>query len=374
MKAEIFRGDKLRIARLLKGLSQKELGDKVATSRQFIHQLETEARSPADDIIEAFCEILQVERSFFYQPIGNDVKPEQCHFRKRRTTQVGLVYRVLAYSTIFEELVSYLNDFLDLPQPEFPTIEHQKEPYSNLEIEQAADICRTKWKLGLDTPISNIARVLENYGVIITQFRGVSEKVDALSVNRRFPIIIRNSAKESICRLRFDLAHELGHFVLHDGVETGEPTTEAEADKFASAFLFPRIAFQKEFPSFRGKRLNWDLIYRLKMRWGLSAKAIIYRAHYLGLIDAIQYRSANVLLNKTGQSKVEKFDDQIKPEEPELLTNALKVMKNERGITPSQIAKCLGIKPELLSEIIGIEIPSDPTVSNIIPLFRRKFI
>lgn len=371
MKVNSFCGDKLRLGRLLNGFSQKDLGDKISTSRQFIHQLETENRFPAEDIVNAFCEILNVERDFFFQPIGNDVKPDQCHFRKRRTTPVGLVYRVLAYSTIFEELVAFLNDFLNLPKPSFPAIEHQKEPLSNLDIENAAEKCRSKWKLGLDTPIANLIRVLENFGIVITQFKGVSEKVDALSVNRRFPIIIRNQAKGSVCRLRFDLAHELGHFILHDGLETGEPPTEAEADKFASAFLFPRKAFQKEFPNFIGRRLNWETIYRVKIRWGVSAKALIYRAHFLGMMDALQYRTANVHLNKTGQSQNELYDDKIKPEEPELLVNAMEVLKKERGITPPQIAKRLGIGAGLFNEITGISISPEEVSSNIIPLFRR---
>ncbi|WP_150317353.1 ImmA/IrrE family metallo-endopeptidase, partial [Enterobacter hormaechei] len=77
---------------------------------------------------------------------------------------------------------------------------------------------------------------VENQGAIVTGFDGVSEKVDALSVNRKFPIIIRNTAKESACPMRFDLAHECGHLIMHDGIETGCKKTEREADAFASAF------------------------------------------------------------------------------------------------------------------------------------------
>jgi len=58
----------------------------------------------------------------------------------------------------------------------------------------------------------------------------------------------------------------------------------------------------------------------------VSARAIIYRAHQLGLITAQQYRSANIQLS-SGQSKVEKYDEQITPEEPELLNNSLKLLE-----------------------------------------------
>lgn len=363
-----FYGDKLRLARLLNGFTQQELGNYVSVSRQFVHQIEGGIKYPADDVLEALCEVLKVERSFFDTPVGNDVKFEQCHFRKRRTTPVGLTNRVLAFSTIFEELVAYINDLLELPAKNIPTIEPSTDSYTNEEIERAAEYCRKNWNLGIDTPISKMTRVLENAGVVITQFKGVSEKVDALSLNRKYPIIVRNTAKESICRMRFDLAHECGHFVLHDGIETGNKVTESEADRFSSAFIFPRSAFVKEFPNMAGGRINWNLIYRLKIRWGMSARAIIYRAHQLRLITAQQYRSANVHLNRSGQTKVEKYDDQIQPEKPELLENAFEVMREQLGVSFSLVAKKLGVSVSLLSEVTGIHPGEEFHLQNVVPI------
>ncbi len=366
-----FWGDKLRLARLLKGLTQQQIGDLVSTTRQYIHQLESGSRQPAEDVLFALCEALEVNVSFFSNQLENDVKFEQCHFRKRKTTPVGLAHRVLAYSTIFEQLVTHLHEFLELPLANFPRIDNNKIKYSNLEIEQAAEACRKLWGLGIDSPISNVTRALENNGILITQFSGISDKVDALSVNRKHPIIVRNDAKESVCRMRFDLAHECGHFILHDGIQTGDKQTEGEANKFASAFLFPRTAFYKEFPDFRGHRLNWKLIYDLKIRWKMSVRAIIYRANYFGLITAQQYRSANVWLNKTGQSKSEQQDDLIPPENPELLGDAIQLLDQQLGNSFKHIADKIGVYPELLTNITGIIPQVQSHHDNIIPLFSR---
>jgi Zn-dependent peptidase ImmA (M78 family)/DNA-binding XRE family transcriptional regulator len=368
-KNDVFYGDKLRLARLLKGITQQQLGDLVSTTRQYIHQLESGSRQPAEDVLFALCESLSVIPSFFSSQLGNDVKLEQCHFRKRKTTPVGLANRVLAYSSVFEQLVMYLQSYIDLPTTNFPVFESNTTKYSNLEIEQAAESCRSLWGLGTNKPISNVTRALENNGIIITQFTGVSEKVDALSVNRKYPIIVRNDTKESVCRMRFDLAHECGHFILHDGVETGDTQTESEADKFASAFLFPRAAFYKEFPDFRGRRLDWQLIYDLKIRWKMSVRAIIYRANYFGLITAQQYRRANVWLNKTGQSKNERHDNLIPEEPPELLQNTINLLDQQFGDSFKHIANKLGIHPELLIQITGIPYQAKPDCDNIIPLF-----
>lgn len=364
-----FLGDKLRLARLLKGYTQQQLGEYVSTTRQYIHQLESGRRQPANDVLNALREVLEVEKSFFSNYLGNDVKFEQCHFRKRKTTPVGYANRVLAYSTIFENLVAYLHMYLDLPEINVPHVECRSDRYSNSEIEHAAEQCRKLWGLGLDTPISNVTRVLENHGTVITQFSGISEKVDALSVNRQYPIIVRNDAKESVCRMRFDLAHECGHFVLHDGVETGDNLTESEADKFASAFLFPRVAFRKEFPDFRGFRLDWNYIYDLKIRWGMSVRAIIYRAHFFDLITAQQYRSANVWLNKSGQSKVERRDSEIPSENPELLANSITILNHHLGISFEKIAGALGVYPSTLSTITGVYPPIEYHGDKVIPLF-----
>ncbi len=370
MKTDIeFYGDKLRLARLLNGFTQQELGNLVSVSRQFVHQLEGGSKVPADDVLEALCEVLKIENEFFQSPVGNDVKSEQCHFRKRRTTPVGIAHRVLAFSTIFEQLVVYINELLDLPSKDIPIAESTTGKYLNEDIERAAEKCRKQWGLGIDTPIAKVTRVLENAGIVITQFEGVSEKVDALSLNRKYPIIVRNTAKESVCRMRFDLAHECGHFVLHDGVETGDKETEGEADRFASAFIFPRSAFVKEFPNMCEKRINWDVVYQLKVRWGMSARAIIYRAHQLRLITAQQYRSANVYLNRSGQTKVEKYDDRIQPEQPELLESIFHVLREQLSISFAAVAKKLDVSVAMLSEITGIHPDDESRLNNVVSIF-----
>lgn len=368
-----FSGEKLRLARLLNGITLKELGEAVTASRQFIHQLEGDIRQPPEDMLYALCEVLSVRRGFFFTKLDNDVKFEQCHFRKRKTTPVSLANRVCSYSTIFEELVGFLSQYLEFPKHNIPEYTNVNDEYSNLDIEEAAETCRNHWGLGLDTPIQNITNVLETAGVVITTFSGVSEKVDALSINRKHPIIIRNSAKESPCRLRFDLAHECGHFILHNGIETGDTLTESEANRFASAFIFPRSSFVREFPKtfIVNRESSWKPIYELKIRWGMSLKAIIYRAHFLKIITSQQYRAANIRLSKTGQSKKEKFDDKINKECPELLKSSIEILDSELGISFHNIAEHLNIESEMLSNITGIPVPESKTSNNIEPLFRR---
>ena len=53
-----FYGEKLRLARLLKGVTLQELGDAVSVSRQGIHQYESDARAPSMDVRNALAEYL----------------------------------------------------------------------------------------------------------------------------------------------------------------------------------------------------------------------------------------------------------------------------------------------------------------------------
>lgn len=371
MSAE-FLGDRLRLARLMRGYTLQELGTAASVTRQNIHQLEANTRTPNIDVVQALAEFLEVETSFFSTPLVSEVKPEQCHFRKRKTTPVGIANRVIAYSTLFEQVVAILQDKLNLPPADFDFADKHGFDTSNLtpkRIEELAETAREYWELGTNCPIESMVNVLEYHGAVVTCFDDLSDKVDALSVNRQFPIVIRNKFKTSACRMRFDLAHECGHFVMHDGIETGDNRTESEANSFASAFLMPRAPFMQEFQyCFAGSQLNWEEIFAMKLRWKVSARAIIYRAHYLRLITAQQYRGANVHLNRSGQARKEKYDDTIPLEEPEMLEQGFKLLNNELQITFSDVAHKLGVSLTTLSHITGLNVPSNDRPDNVVPI------
>lgn len=344
-----FHGERLRLVRLFRGLSLEELGGRVAATRQYMHQLETAGRVPTAEMVEALAAALEVAPGFFARPAVGIVAPEHCHFRKQATTPQSVVQQVLARGTLLDELVVAISAEVDLPEVNFPQIS-----VSGLrEVEAAAEACRQHWGLGLGGPIQSMTRVVEAAGAVVTHFPGLSERVDALSMHRPRPVIVRSAAKESIVRLRFDLAHECGHLVMHQGVETGDRETETQAHRFASAFLLPAGAFAAEFPR-RVRYLDWPGLYALKQRWGVSVRAIIRRAYDLAMIDAAQYRTANVHLARTGQAKGETGDnDWPWPEQPELLAAALEAVEVDAPGTRVAIASRLGLDPKTFDDLAG---------------------
>jgi len=335
-----FLGNKLRLARTFHGMTLAELGVTVAASRQYIQRLETDDEiCPSQDVLDALSEALQVEDNFFFDRI-EEVREDQGHFRKLQTTPLHLRTTVLSYATLFTLFVRRLEDFVDLPPVNIP----KAEITDRRDIERAAETCRKEWGLGLDAPIMNVTRTLENAGVVVTTFEGVSEKIDAFSLLRGRPIIVRSIDKDSTSRARFDLAHECGHLVIHDAIVTGDTQTEGEANYFASAFLLPRMAFIKEFP--KGQRIDWRLLFEMKKRWGVSVQAIIRRAYDLGIMSAIEYRNANVYISRKQWKRSE--PNEPLPEMPEIIPAALTYLREEEGLMVADLAEGLHIKPEIL--------------------------
>jgi Zn-dependent peptidase ImmA (M78 family) len=186
----------------------------------------------------------------------------------------------------------------------------------------------------------------------VTFFSSPRHEVDALSIARARPLVVRNTLKESPGRLRFDLGHECGHLVMHQGIETGDKETEDQANRFSSALLMPRDSFRQEFPVMPG-RLDWHVIYTLKLRWRVSAKAVIRRARDLGRLNDAQYAAGNRFLHQSGQARVERYDEKLPAEEPELIDAAVRAYVQSVNTSPAELAARLGMTPAMFWQIAG---------------------
>ena len=325
-----------------------------------MHKLETGQAKPTDDLIAQLADALDVEPGFFSGVRFPAISDEQFHFRKLFTTRAVVKQVTMARAEMFGRLVGYLDAKLKLPPLKIPSLSDTR---SLNDVERAADRCRVEWDLGLG-PIAHMTRLAENLGVVVTTFQSVSKEVDALSVSLQRPIIVRNEAKQSACRQRFDVGHELGHFVLHQGRPTGDRVTESEANRFASALLVPRSMMLKLFPRPRYSRLDWTGIREFKLTWKVSKGAILYRARQLELINDDQYRTGVITLKRTGEGIVEREDAMIPAEVPELLGRSFAVLAAKKGIHPAQIASALRIRLALLQDLVGFSLCEPPALPS----------
>lgn len=357
-------GSNIRLARLFNNYSLSDLGELLDKSKQYLSRIETGAEPVSSSLENALVERLGVLPDFLRHVDPMPLTEEQCHFRKQLTTKATLRQYARARGEILKRLVCVLDDYLDLP--EYGIVE--ADPSSDEAIERGAERCRAEWGLGWG-PISNVTRVAENAGAVVMRVNGLANEVDAVSFATRRPVIALNGEGRSACRARFGVAHELGHFALHIGVLTGDRLTEGQANRFASAFLLPRASFIAEsHKAIRRSRLNWDGLSELKLRWGVSKAAILYRGRQLGVFTDDQVRSGYITLNRHGEAVEENEDKLMELERPELVSDGLQVMREQLGVSYAAVARKMHVQPRLLDSLLG-QASSTNTSNNVVNLF-----
>jgi len=370
----VFNGFNLRLARLYNEYSLEQVAERVGKTRQYIQRLESGTAVPTFQLTMELAAALEVEPDFFTLHTQPRVNEDKVHFRKLSSTRLSTKLSTLAKAELYVRLVDLFEQHLDLPPVRFPelTVENQED------IEKAAEQCREEWKLG-SGPIENMTRLAEKLGAFVTSFDSVSDEVDALSVPLERPFIVRNRAKKSPCRQRFDIAHEVAHLILHGGMTTGDRVTESQANRFASALLLPRDSMVRHFPRPVGGRINWQGLSAFKLTWKVSKAAIIYRAHQLSLLTDAQYKTAFTGLKRKGEAIDEKEDCLIPHEEPEFFNNALNFLINELDMDRKFLAHLLRITPSAFEKLTDNAISQPACLPreeiNVVSMlaYRQKF-
>ena len=338
-----------------KNLTQTKLAARVSVSAAAVSQIEAGKRKPGETLLSAFGEVLGFHPCFFLDesPI-QQLKVSEVNFRHRARTSEGLKLQVSAKAALFTAVACFLDERLSFPEFNVPA--KGVADSDNCDgIEDIAIHCRNHWALGIDNPITNMVRVAEHAGVITTEMEEAKE-VDAFSgMDRSFGIIVLNSSVKSSSRTRFDIAHELGHIVMHRHVMTGSRELEREANRFAAAFLMPPEGFLRDFQIRRC--FDWTHLFELKKRWKTSVASIVFRARELGMIGAVEFRRLFQNMSAKGwRSKPEPHEPP--PEPPELFRNAVQRLAESRGIGLADVAAQLGFTIEKMNEVSGLPVRS----------------
>lgn len=348
---DAFWGERLQSVREYKGLTQKEFGELVGVSHALISDYEKQKRSPSVEVLDRISLATNFPKEFFFQRIADPFLELECNFRHRRSTPAKLKDRVRAQATIIGMLVQELRKIIDFPPFNVPTIAVKQQE----DLEEAAETCRSHWGLNLNAPILHVGRVLENAGVILVRCNVPTKKIDAFSrFGANSLVFLNQGAATRPSRWNFDLAHECAHLVIHRNFPTGSVQTESEADRFASAFLMPRVAFGREF---RTKEFSWNHIFALKRRWHVSAAAIVRRAFDLDIITYETYqRSFQYMSYKKWLTQGEPYEPTF--QEPELMDQALLMLsKGSLTISVDGLCQNLRVTPQLLTELTGFNFP-----------------
>lgn len=344
-----FWGERLQLVREFRGLTQVEMGGLLGISHALVSDYEKGKRFPGLIVLDALSARTGFLPGFFVRRIEDPFFDSECSFRHKRTTSGRLKDQVRAHATLLGMVLSSLKALL-----RFPTFNVPELPASTGdEIERTAEQCRVHWGLDVNAPIIQVGRVLERAGVVIVPSSVDTRKIDAFSrCGQNALIFLNRGAGTRPSRWNFDLVHECGHLVMHRNTPTGSLETEQAADRFASAFLLPAIAFGREF---RTKRFTWQHVFELKQRWQVSIAAIVRRARDLSLLDEVSYRRAfQYMSSKNWRSSGEPFEPHFL--EPELFAQAIEALGTRLKKTLPELCSDLGLSQAVFADVTGVPV------------------
>lgn len=339
-----FTPSRLVLAREIEGLTAKELANRIEATPSAISQFENGTVRPKAETILRLALALGVTPEFFSGEPIPPITEFRCHFRGSRSATVKERKRVLARGTAIKRIVDYIREMVNFPVEKLTPLQAVWE--KSRDPETLAEAARDFWNLG-HGPVGNCVALIESLGVMPLEVPGHTQRLDAFSTwVDELPMMFLSTDKGSSSRRRFDVAHELGHLLMHWNSEPGTKEAEQEADAFASAFLLPRKPFVAECP----RSIDWTRLRDLKRRWGVSLAAIVRRARDLGILSEATYRRAFTSLNQMGWRTSE--PDEPSMERPSLLVRALRLL-SEAGIGLQQIAKALSFSEGLIERLLA---------------------
>ncbi len=270
--------NRLRAYRDLEGIGQDELGKLLDLSPQMVSAIEGGRRGFIGDLTALGYSNDRLDLPEMSEPLH----------RQRASTKVASRKRAKELLRLAGEVFRELRDRTDRA-PDL-ALEPFSAPMTVDDIEELAVEVRFALRHEEGGPIRNLTAAVERAGVCLIPIAGL-DGVDGLSSWVNGVPVIGLSPSVPGDRFRLTLGHELGHLLFH--TRPGE-TTEKEANRFASALLFP----QPEFDSQMRDRPQLRDFVSLKSSWGVSVAALVYRAHELDHIDDRRYRALQIQMSK----------------------------------------------------------------------------
>jgi Zn-dependent peptidase ImmA (M78 family)/DNA-binding Xre family transcriptional regulator len=335
----MFYPKRLSLARMRRRLTARALAEKTGLAELTISRLEKGTNVPDDVTLEKLVNALGFPREFFLEGDPEEIDTGAVSFRS--FTKMSAKERDAAVSAgaLGLQLSAWVEERFQLPEPGLIDLSYETDP------EAAAAVLRQHWGLG-ERPITNMLALLETKGMRIFSLAENTASVNAFSFWRdNKPYIFLNNFKTAESSI-FDSAHELGHLVMHKHGDPKETrAAEREANSFASAFLMPA----KDVRSQVRRPITTQTILEAKFRWRVSAMALAYRLHALGLLSEWRYKSIIMEMAKWGYRAGE--PNGIERESSAIWRKVLTQLWNER-MTKNDIAKSLHMPLDELEGLI----------------------
>lgn len=332
-----YNPEMIKLGRESRGLTQNELCDRLNMAQGTISKLENADYIISEELVEKISDILDYPSTFF--KIKAQIYPTSLIYYRRKIKVQG---KVLTQSEAKMNVVRITLERLiaEIELPEINLLDWDIE--KNGSPENAALFLREKWRVPKGR-IEDLTKLVEDNGIIVIHFNFGTDKMEGLSLftNQNQPVIYLNSNMPSD-RLRFTLAHELGHLVMHFGkLFDNSRDLEKEAFQFASEFLIPTIDFKKGI-----EKIDLMTLANMKRYWRVSMQSMIYKARHNNIITANQEKYLWSQLSANGYNKTEPVELSFPKEIPTLVKEIIELHKSELGYSIEKLAKMLSLNSD----------------------------
>lgn len=372
----MFIGENLANLGIMHGYSRKQLSEKLNVTEQAIWQYENNYTSPKMQIVNDLKSIFNVKSKFFYK---SDVLNRYCEpsnipvmniaYRSKIKNVISKTQAEAKHIEYLDSFVNYLTTKLSLPTQRIIQLRDEVINYLNttsddreVQISTVAEIARSKLGFRDDTN-DDLMFLVEKSGIFIFE-KAIGEEINAYSLwtNSDRPFIILGNMKRSSVRRNFDIAHELGHLLLHYKVEFTNLDTkehkniENEANLFAGAFLLPKKSFLQDMETV-SRVTNPDAYLDLKKKWKTSLQVLGYRAANLGILDSKNHRNFYAALHRKDYLKREPLDESLSIQRPHKIKSIIDlVTKKELIDLREMMEKDWMVEVQFFNRITGIEV------------------
>ncbi|MEX0663112.1 MAG: XRE family transcriptional regulator [Balneolaceae bacterium] len=332
----------IELAREARGLTQTKLAELLGVSQAQISKVEQGLNSLDEELLDKLSSKLKFPLSFFQQDhrvyvpgIGFDRKRKSLGVKKRKMIDAKI--------NIQRIHVQNLLSAVELVSENVPRIDTLDEMLTAQDPEIVAKAVRQYYKLPRG-PIENLTKTLEDSGIFIIHTDFGTKKQDGMTFQAPEipPIIFINKDLPSD-RMRFTIAHELGHIVMH---EMPSPEAENEADRFASELLLPSDLIMEELLNCKINRMHLEKLRDLKYTWGVSFQTLIRKAYDLKLINQKQRQYFYVQMSRNGYSRNNEPECGLKKEKPTLFQNLLNLYRNQLDYSLSDLSTVMSLNED----------------------------
>ena len=320
-------------------MRKSDLASLVNKSATAVAAWESGAKRPTAATVAQLALSLSVDPGFFaVRPDDIAALSTTPHFRSLRSTSQLARDQALAYGQLAVDIAMSLERHVEFPDVNMPCLPVVVDGPDDGGPERAAQLMRELWEIR-EGPAGHLVRLMEHHGVLMVFSPLQTAAVDAYSFDSRLrPVVVLNPIKRDYYRQRFDVAHELGHLIMHADAEPGGRVVEDQAHRFASELLMPAAQIRGLLPVTMGGNV-WVTLAKLKEQWGVSMQALLYRARRLGRLGDVSYRNAMTTISARGWRRDEP-GLMATIEQPSLLPRAVELLKQEGIDEAALVAQC----------------------------------